>query len=144
MDPFGMPSSVSSRPFPYTPITMLSRLIWQLSAAAALAVAAPSTKLSARANPPAFVLAGDSTTAIDGGWGNGLLATLIEPATGLNVGMSGATTASFVASGKWQTVTDQVKEYAADHDVYVTISVCDPSHRILLKDCELMASMISF
>ncbi|KAI1109875.1 SGNH hydrolase-type esterase domain-containing protein [Nemania sp. NC0429] len=72
--------------------------------------------------PPAFFLAGDSTTAVDGGWGNGLLAPLIEPAWGVNFGLSGATTASFVAAGRWANVTEHLREYAKAHDCYVTIS----------------------
>ncbi|KAI1426667.1 SGNH hydrolase-type esterase domain-containing protein [Xylaria sp. FL1777] len=72
--------------------------------------------------PPAFFLAGDSTTAVDGGWGNGLLAPLIQPAWGINFGLSGATTASFVAQGRWANLTAYVKEYAATYDCYVTIS----------------------
>ena len=90
---------------------------------AGLAAAMPSRKVSSRDRAPAFFLAGDSTTAVNGGWGDGLLATLIEPATGLNIGKSGATTASFVADGNWGNITDHVKQYAGDHDVYVTISV---------------------
>ncbi|RYP72595.1 hypothetical protein DL771_004090 [Monosporascus sp. 5C6A] len=89
---------------------------------AGLAAAAPSCRGACAAKPPAFFLAGDSTTAINGGWGDGLLATLIKPATGLNVGKSGATTRSFVAGGYWKNVTDHVKAYAGDYDVYVTIS----------------------
>lgn len=99
---------------------MLSLL---LLSAATLTGAAPSAKLSSRAKTPAFFLAGDSTTAVNGGWGDGLMATVIEPATGLNVGRSGATTASFRADGSWKNITDHVTEYAADYDVYVTISV---------------------
>ncbi|KAI0466023.1 SGNH hydrolase-type esterase domain-containing protein [Xylaria cf. heliscus] len=75
-----------------------------------------------RAKAPAFFLAGDSTTAVDGGWGNGLLAPLIEPAWGLNVGLSGATTKSFVARGNWANVTTHLKENADAFDCYVTIS----------------------
>ncbi|GAW23414.1 hypothetical protein ANO14919_129730 [Xylariales sp. No.14919] len=72
--------------------------------------------------PPAFFLAGDSTTAVDGGWGNGLLAPLISAAWGVNFGLSGATTASFVAQGRWANVTAHLKEYAEAYDCYVTIS----------------------
>ncbi|KAI0424506.1 SGNH hydrolase-type esterase domain-containing protein [Xylaria sp. FL1042] len=75
-----------------------------------------------RGKAPAFFLAGDSTTAVDGGWGNGLLAPLIEPAWGVNFGLSGATTASFVAQGRWDNVTAYLKEYAAVYNCYVTIS----------------------
>jgi hypothetical protein len=73
--------------------------------------------------PPAFFLAGDSTTAVDGGWGDGLLAPLISPAWGVNIGKSGATTVSFEAGGYWTNVTDHVRDYAKEYDVYVTISV---------------------
>lgn len=79
---------------------------------------------------PAFFLAGDSTTAVDGGWGNGLLAPLIEPAWGVNFGLSGATTASFVAAGRWANVTRHLKEYAEAYDCYVTISVSEPERRL--------------
>ncbi|KAI0392405.1 carbohydrate esterase family 12 protein [Xylariaceae sp. FL0594] len=72
--------------------------------------------------PPAFFLAGDSTTAPDGGWGNGVLGPLVDPAWGVNVGQSGATTASYVAAGKWANVTAYVREYAKTYDCYVTIS----------------------
>lgn len=73
--------------------------------------------------PPAFILAGDSTTAVDGGWGDGLLATLAEPALGVNLGHSGATTKSFRDGGDWAAVTDSVAQYAGSNNVYVTISV---------------------
>ncbi|KAI0444332.1 SGNH hydrolase-type esterase domain-containing protein [Xylaria telfairii] len=75
-----------------------------------------------REKPPAFFLAGDSTTALDGGWGNGLLAPLVGPGWGLNVGLSGATTKSFVARGNWANVTAHAKENADAYDCYVTIS----------------------
>ncbi|KAI8944836.1 SGNH hydrolase-type esterase domain-containing protein [Xylaria longipes] len=75
-----------------------------------------------REKPPAFFLAGDSTTAVDGGWGNGLLAPLVEPAWGLNIGLSGATTKSFVARGNWENVTTHLKGNADAYDCYVTIS----------------------
>ncbi|RYP42497.1 hypothetical protein DL767_000185 [Monosporascus sp. MG133] len=97
-------------------------LLFSSLALLGLAAAAPSSGVAAAAKPPAFILAGDSTTAVNGGWGDGLLATLIKPARGLNVGKSGATTRSFVAGGYWKNVTDHVKKYAGDHDVYVTIS----------------------
>ncbi|KAI1361500.1 carbohydrate esterase family 12 protein [Xylaria arbuscula] len=94
------------------------------AAAASLPLPPPSPRYSAphRAKEPAFFLAGDSTTAVDGGWGNGLLAPLIEPAWGINFGLSGATTESFQARGYWANVTSHVKEYAKAYDVYVTIS----------------------
>ncbi|KAI8631906.1 carbohydrate esterase family 12 protein [Xylariaceae sp. FL1651] len=71
---------------------------------------------------PAFFLAGDSTTARDGGWGDGLLAPLISPAWGVNIGQSGATTVSYIAGGNWTNITAHLKDYAATYDCYVTIS----------------------
>lgn len=79
--------------------------------------------------PPAFFLAGDSTTAVDGGWGNGLLAPLVEPARGVNFGLSGATTASFIAAGRWANVTGHLEEYAKAYDCYVTISVSEAERK---------------
>ncbi|KAI1749135.1 SGNH hydrolase-type esterase domain-containing protein [Xylaria castorea] len=75
---------------------------------------------------PAFILAGDSTTAVQaangGGWGNGFLSFLISPATGVNKGHNGATTKSFVDGGDWDVVKGLVSDYKDDgDDVYVTI-----------------------
>ncbi|OBT39435.1 hypothetical protein VE00_09837 [Pseudogymnoascus sp. WSF 3629] len=75
--------------------------------------------------PAAFLLAGDSTTAIQstggGGWGNGFLATLTNGAVGTNYGHNGRTTVSFVAGGDWANVIADVKSKAAKYDTYVTI-----------------------
>lgn len=75
-----------------------------------------------QSKPPFFLLAGDSTTAIGGGWGDGFLEnTLKAPAAGLNYGHSGATTVSFRAGGDWATVLSEISIHKADSDVYVTI-----------------------
>ncbi|KAK7710792.1 hypothetical protein SLS64_005697 [Diaporthe eres] len=71
--------------------------------------------------PASFVLAGDSTTAINGGWGTGFISFLKSPAKGTNIAKSGATTVSFVNGGYWKKVIDQVKADAATHNVVVTI-----------------------
>lgn len=71
--------------------------------------------------PPSFVLAGDSTTAVNGGWGTGFISFLKSPAKGTNIAKSGATTVSFVNGGYWKKVIDQVKADAATHNVIVTI-----------------------
>lgn len=86
-----------------------------------LASGLPSYKTDPK--PPAFFLAGDSTTAVGGGWGDGLLATLRSPAWGVNIGQSGATTVSFENGGNWTNVTTHVQDYAEEYDPYVTISV---------------------
>lgn len=69
----------------------------------------------------AFFLAGDSTTAPNGGWGDGFIPFLAKPFTGINNGQSGATTVSFVHGGDWAIVIGEVKKYAADYDCFVTI-----------------------
>ncbi|ROW09247.1 hypothetical protein VPNG_05806 [Cytospora leucostoma] len=77
------------------------------------------------ARPPAFFLAGDSTTAIQssdgGGWGVGFLSTLKTPAWGIDYGLNGATTVSFVKRGRWADVISSVQNSTADYNVYVTI-----------------------
>ncbi|KAL4784121.1 SGNH hydrolase-type esterase domain-containing protein [Aspergillus varians] len=70
---------------------MLSSYILPAVIMAGVAYARP-TKL---ALPPAFFLAGDSTTAPDGGWGDAFVASLTSNSTGTNSGHSGATTGSF-------------------------------------------------
>lgn len=81
-----------------------------------------------RKKPAYFVLAGDSTTAVDGGWGDGFLnTTLLRPAGGINLGHSGATTVSFRDGGDWAHVLEEVKSHAKSHDVFVTIQV-NPVH----------------
>ncbi|KAL6857785.1 hypothetical protein ACO1O0_005228 [Amphichorda felina] len=75
----------------------------------------------ASSKPPAFFLAGDSTVAVDGGWGDGFLTYPREGAWGINFGHSGATTVSFKADGDWANLTSHVEESVAEYDVYVTI-----------------------
>ncbi|KAI5364109.1 putative SGNH hydrolase-type esterase domain, SGNH hydrolase superfamily [Septoria linicola] len=73
---------------------------------------------------PFFLLAGDSTTAIGGGWGDGFLeTTLAPPAAGINYGHSGATTVSFRAGGDWPTLLSEIPSHTSTtSQVYVTIS----------------------
>ncbi|KAF9877060.1 GDSL-like Lipase/Acylhydrolase [Colletotrichum karsti] len=98
--------------------TLLSALL------PAFAMAAPSADKRA-AKPPAFFLAGDSTTAVQseggGGWGNGFLGFLKKPAFGTNYGRNGRTTVDYVSGGYWATVKKAVQDNVKDFDVYVTI-----------------------
>ncbi|KAI2634048.1 SGNH hydrolase-type esterase domain-containing protein [Xylaria nigripes] len=75
--------------------------------------------------PPAFILAGDSTTAAQsvdgGGWGNGFLSFLDNAAWGVNKGHNGATTKSYVDGGDWAAVKGLVSNYVAEYDTFVTI-----------------------
>ncbi|KAJ4157654.1 hypothetical protein NW754_009300 [Fusarium falciforme] len=70
---------------------------------------------------PYFVLTGDSTVAVNGGWGDGFLADLKSPASGVNSGKSGATIPSFRAEGRWNTAIEAVKSHKGDHESIVTI-----------------------
>ncbi|KAH8678501.1 esterase [Xylariales sp. PMI_506] len=76
--------------------------------------------------PPAFFLAGDSTTApqsqTGGGWGDGFLnRTLKNGAYGINFGVDGATTVSFVEHGHWAKVIAAVKKHRDAYEPIVTI-----------------------
>jgi hypothetical protein len=72
---------------------------------------------------PAFFLAGDSTVAVDGGWGDGFLSYFREGAWGVNLAKNVATTSSFVSGGYWSNLTSYVQEYAEEYDVYVALQV---------------------
>ncbi|KFY16788.1 hypothetical protein V491_05227, partial [Pseudogymnoascus sp. VKM F-3775] len=75
--------------------------------------------------PAAFLLAGDSTTAVQstggGGWGTGFLGTLTNGAVGTNYGHNGRTTVSFVEGGDWATVIADVESKVSSYTTYVTI-----------------------
>lgn len=72
-------------------------------------------------NPPYFVLVGDSTVAVRGGWGDGFLPTLQASAAGINSGKSGATTVSYRAAGLWDGVLSAVAAHSKDYRPIVTI-----------------------
>ncbi|KAH8807647.1 SGNH hydrolase-type esterase domain-containing protein [Xylogone sp. PMI_703] len=93
---------------------------------ALIALAVLITPIAASAiPPPAFYLAGDSTTAAQsdagGGWGVGFLKTLTNKAIGTDLGYNGATTVSFVHGGAWANVIDAVTRSKGSYDPYVTI-----------------------
>lgn len=87
------------------------------------------------AHPPAFLLAGDSTTAVQspsltgGGWGDGFLSTLRSGAGGINYGHNGATTVSFVEGGDWAKVLASVAKYKSAYTTIVTIQVSDNGYQ---------------
>ncbi|KAL4804165.1 SGNH hydrolase-type esterase domain-containing protein [Aspergillus unguis] len=86
-----------------------------------LAIALAWARPTKRALPPAFFLAGDSTTAPDGGWGDAFVADLTDSSTGTNYGDSGATTGSFRAEGFWDEVLSAVEGAVDAYTPYVTI-----------------------
>jgi hypothetical protein len=89
-----------------------------------IALAAPAAVLERAAKPVYWLLAGDSTTATNGGWGDGFLSTTVASgSTGRNYGHSGATTRSFRAGGDWAKVISDTKANKEKYRVYVTIQV---------------------
>lgn len=86
-----------------------------------LLAASLAPRQSCSTKPAAFYLAGDSTTAPNGGWGDAFVSYLASPAKGQNLARSGRTTVDFVSGGDWKKVIDAVKANAASHNVYVTI-----------------------
>ena len=86
------------------------------------ALALPGSTLYHATKPVYWLLAGDSTTAPAGGWGDAFLATTVaKGSSGHNYGHSGATTKSFRAGGDWNKVISDVGTYKKDYRVYVTI-----------------------
>ncbi|KAL6416310.1 GDSL-like Lipase/Acylhydrolase [Ilyonectria robusta] len=77
-----------------------------LATALGFSEAAPATH---HKKPPYFILTGDSTVAINGGWGNGFLSVLKSGANGINRGKSGATTVSFRKQGRWNSTLEDVE-----------------------------------
>lgn len=79
---------------------------------------------SSAAKPIYWLLAGDSTTAPNGGWGDAYLSTTVAAgSSGHNYGHSGATTASFRGGGDWSKVINDVGTNKDKYNVYVTIQV---------------------
>ncbi|TEA18336.1 Rhamnogalacturonan acetylesterase RhgT [Colletotrichum sidae] len=81
----------------------------------------PSALEPRQDKPPYFLLTGDSTVAVNGGWGDGFLSFIEAPADGKNYGKSGATTVSFRAQGIWDTVIGEVEANKDDFSPIVTI-----------------------
>jgi hypothetical protein len=99
------------------------------------ALALPISSLVPRqsSKPPYFLLVGDSTTAkpkeasygITGGWGDGFLALLNKPASGVNYGHNGRTTIDYRSGGDFDKVIKDLKANKDKKDVFVTIQVCE-------------------
>ncbi|KAF1948341.1 SGNH hydrolase [Byssothecium circinans] len=88
----------------------------------ASALANPISVTTRAAKGIYFLLAGDSTTAPGGGWGDGFLSTAVASgSSGHNYGHSGRTTASFRSGGDWAKVIKDAGTYKSTYDVYVTI-----------------------
>ncbi|KAL2873447.1 hypothetical protein SGCOL_011393 [Colletotrichum sp. CLE4] len=88
----------------------------------ALAAAMTTGSPVARAKKsPYFFLIGDSTVAINGGWGDGFLSYLKDPAKGENRGKSGSTTVSWKSNGRWASLLQGINDTKADYEPIVTV-----------------------
>ncbi|KAM5348983.1 hypothetical protein ACJ41O_008806 [Fusarium nematophilum] len=84
--------------------------------------------------PPFFVLTGDSTVAVNGGWGDGFLSYLKDPADGVNIAKSGATTVSFRAQGLWAKALQNVASHLEDYEPIVTIQFGHNDQKVMTID----------
>ncbi|BAE63203.1 unnamed protein product [Aspergillus oryzae RIB40] len=92
-----------------------------LGLVAALLSQVQASPVARASKTPYFFLIGDSTVAVNGGWGNGLLAYLKDPAKGENRAVSGTTTVSWKANGRWDDLIKSVESNAANYEPIVTV-----------------------
>ncbi|KAE8326246.1 SGNH hydrolase-type esterase domain-containing protein [Aspergillus sergii] len=86
------------------------------------------------AKTPYLFLIGDSTVAVNGGWGNGLLAYLKDPAKGENRAVSGTTTVSWKSNGRWDDLIASIESNAADYEPIVTVQFGHNDQKTLTLD----------
>jgi hypothetical protein len=101
-----------------------------------------STPTSRADKPPRFFLIGDSTVAVNGGWGDGLLSYLNGPAEGDNRGVSGSTTVSWKSSGRWDTLLKDVGAAKNDFEPVVTIQFGHNDQKVMQLD-EFHSNLVS-
>ncbi|EFQ27369.1 GDSL-like Lipase/Acylhydrolase [Colletotrichum graminicola] len=92
-----------------------------VTSASAVPLSLASPQETRQTKPPYFLLTGDSTVAVDGGWGDGFLTFVESPADGKNYGKSGATTVSFRDQGIWDSVIAEVNANKGAFNPIVTI-----------------------
>lgn len=93
-----------------------------------------STPLVRAAKPPHFFLIGDSTVAVNGGWGDGFLSYLNSPAEGDNRGVSGSTTVSWKSSGRWDKLIQDIGAAKTDFEPVVTIQFGHNDQKVMGLD----------
>ncbi|KAI3536950.1 oxidoreductase [Colletotrichum filicis] len=92
--------------------------------------------------PPFFFLIGDSTVAVNGGWGDGFLSYLKDPAKGENRGKSGSTTVSWKSNGRWASLLQGINDTRADYEPVVTIQFGHNDQKSLTLD-EFRANLVN-
>lgn len=88
----------------------LGAVLWFLAAPSLLSQAGLSTDAGQR-KPFKIVLTGDSTTALEGGWGPGFCAILTPNVTCVDLAQNGRSTVSFVDEGWWKKALDEKGQY---------------------------------
>ncbi|SPO01595.1 probable acetylesterase [Cephalotrichum gorgonifer] len=93
--------------------------------------------------PPNLFLIGDSTVAVDGGWGNGLLSYLKDPpARGENRGLSGATTVTWKLDGRWEKLIGDIHSIKADYEPIVTVQFGHNDQKVMSSE-EFKSNMVN-
>ncbi|KAL2837101.1 SGNH hydrolase-type esterase domain-containing protein [Aspergillus pseudoustus] len=110
----------------FTALTILTTLV-------AHTFGSPTPRASSD-KPPYIITIGDSTVAVNGGWGDGFLSYLHEPADGTNRGKSGSTTVSWRANGRWAALVENINSTVADYDTIVTMQFGHNDQKALTLD----------
>ncbi|KPM39579.1 hypothetical protein AK830_g6985 [Neonectria ditissima] len=105
-----------------------------LAAAAVVSQVQAAPQQSRDKKPPYFILTGDSTVAVNGGWGDGFLRDIKAPAAGVNPAKSGATTVSFKANGRWEAVIKGIEDQLGDFSPIVTIQFGHNDQKVMTLD----------
>lgn len=101
-----------------------------------------ATPVARQTKTPYFLLIGDSTVAVDGGWGNGLLSYLKDPAQGENRGVGGKTTVSWKDSGRWEDLIESIGANKDDYEPIITIQFGHNDQKVMELD-EFQANLES-
>ena len=90
--------------------------------------------LGRQSKTPYFLLIGDSTVAVNGGWGDGLLSYMKDTALGENRGKSGATTVSWKADGRWEELIGTVEANSDEYEPIVTVQFGHNDQKVMELD----------
>ncbi|ETS84964.1 hypothetical protein PFICI_02989 [Pestalotiopsis fici W106-1] len=113
-----------------------------LSVLPALLNLAAGISIKRASKDPYFLLIGDSTVAVNGGWGDGFLSYLRNGAEGENRGKSGSTTASWKANGRWADLLTTVADEKDAKEPIVTIQFGHNDQKSLTLD-EYRANLVN-
>lgn len=87
-----------------------------------------------QAKTPYLFLIGDSTVAVDNGWGNGLLGYLKDPAKGTNLGVNGSTTVTWKSDNRWVNLLESVGASSGEYESIITIQFGHNDKKVMELD----------